>query len=158
MFPAGPAASQYDGSLALGASLAVAGIAMGSILIIVALVAWRWPDARLLLHPMHLLIIIAQALDGATTWVGVMNPFGLHLPVYEEQVFASRLILDHLGGFAYFLIKVILGIAIVAALEFAYQHTKSRLELQFTRLVQVALIVVSFIPVWNNVTNFIALM
>lgn len=152
------ASSQYDGLSALGASVAVAGIAIGIVLIVVAALAWRWPEARALLQPLHLLIIIAQALDGATTWVGVMNPFGLDLPVYEEQVFLSRLIMDHLGGFVYFMVKVVLGICIVAALEFAFQHTKTKQEKVFTRLIQVALIVISFIPVWNNLTNFLAIL
>jgi hypothetical protein len=148
---------QYDGALAIGASFAVSGIAIGILLVAVALMAWRWPEVRTLLHPLHLMIIIAQVLDGATTWVGVMNPFQLNLPHYEEQVLLSRLILDHFGGLVYFLIKVILGVLIVAALEFAFQHTRTKSEFLFTRLVQLALIIVSFIPVGNNLANFLAI-
>lgn len=157
VFLSGDPSRQYDGLSALGASVAVAGVAIGVVLIAVAALAWRWPEARAVLHPLHLLIIIAQALDGATTWVGVMNPFGLDLPNYEEQVYLSRLILDHLGGFVYFVIKILLGICIVAALEFAFRNTKTKTELRFTRLVQIALVVISFIPVWNNVMNFLAI-
>lgn len=158
VFSSGDASREYEGALALGASFAISGVAVGILLVVVALMAWRWPDVRTLLHPLNLLIIVAQVLDGATTWVGVMNPFDFHLPAYEEQVLLSRLILDHLGGFVYFMIKVLLGVLIVAALEFAFRHAKSRSEQVFTRVVQVALIVVSFIPVWNNVGNFMAVM
>ena len=157
MLLTGDPSRQYDGLLAIGASFAVSGIAIGSLLVAVALLAWKWPEARTLLHPLHLLIVIAQVLDGATTWVGVMNPFNLNLPAYEEQVLLSRIILDNLGGFVYFMIKLILGILIVAALEFAFQNTKTQGELVFTRLVQIALIVISFIPVGNNLSNFLAI-
>jgi uncharacterized membrane protein len=148
---------QGDGLAALGASLAIAGLALGLILIASVLLAQRWPETRRILYPMNLLIVIAQLLDGATTWIGVMNPFNLDLPNFEETVWLSRVILDNLGGFAYFIIKACLGVVIVGALEFAFRHARTWKEFAFARLVQLSLIVVSFIPVGNNVMNFIVL-
>lgn len=148
---------QGDGLAALGASLAVAGTALGLVIIASVALAQRWPEARRVILPMNLLIITAQLLDGATTWIGVVNPFRLDLPVYEEQVWLSRQILTQLGGFPYFVIKACLGIVIVAALEFAFRHAHTWREFAFARLVQLSLIVVSFIPVWNNLRNFLVL-
>jgi uncharacterized membrane protein len=142
---------------ALGASLAVAGIALGTILLASVLVAQRYPEARRVLYPFNLLIVLAQLLDGATTWIGVVNPFRLDLPVYEEQVWLSRIILDQLGGLWYFIIKACLALVIVAALEFAFRHAATWREFAFARLVQLSLVIVSFIPVYNNISNFLVL-
>lgn len=142
---------------ALLISLAIAGIVVGIVLIIAALLASRYPRARGFFHPLHLLILLTQVIDGSTTWVGVDNPFGLDLPPYRETVFISALIIDVFGGAVFFLLKVMLGILVVLALIAATEAAKTPKEQAITLLVQASLVVIGAIPVWNNTMNFLAL-
>ena len=150
-------ADRAEGIEAIAISFAMAGLALGVILAAAALLARRWPEARLLHAPLHLLILAGQLLDGATTWVGVENPFDLDLPPFREEVFLSGLVLETLGGFAYFVVKGLLGIAAVAGLSAARQGATRVQERAVVTLLALALAVIGFIPVVHNVVNFVAI-
>lgn len=145
-----------QGLIALGLSVSIVGIALGVILMAAAILAAHRPGVRAVYKPLNLLILIAQLMDGATTWVGVENPFGLAIPRYTETVALSAFLLDTLGGFPYFLIKVALGLVVIAAIEMAWRGAKKATERQATVVAQVALVVIGMIPVYNNVGNFVA--
>lgn len=146
-----------DGTEAILVSLALSGIALGVILVGAAIAAYWWPRARLFFLPLNVAVLAAQVIDGATTWVGVENPFGLDLPPYRETVFVSALIIDAFGGAFYFILKVLLGVLVVFALGAAWEVAQTRKEKIITLLVQVSLVVIGAIPVWNNISNFVRL-
>lgn len=151
-------ASSYDGHglLAIGAALALVGIGLGATFVAVALLAGRHPRVRMVLHPLNLAILVLQLLDGATTWVGVGNPFDLHIPPYEEQVLLSRVLIDLFGGGVYFVFKGVLAIIVIGALDMARRAARTAMERNMTHVVHLGIIVVGVIPVVNNMSNFIA--
>lgn len=150
--------SAYAGSglPALFMALALVGIAIGVLLVAVAVLSPYWPRARVVLTPLNMAIVVVQLLDGATTWVGVYDPFGFRLPPFQEQVFLSAWVIDTFGGAAFFVLKGVIALGVVAALDYAFRAASSLKERTATFAVQMAVFVAGMVPVVNNVNNFLA--
>ena len=147
----------YEWGAALLASAGLVAAVSVPVFVLAALLQRRVSALAGLLEPLNALIFVAQVADGATTWVGVGNPFGLHLPPFRETVFVSGLVIESLGGAVYFVLKCLLGVMVALALGLAFGQATGRRERITTRLVQVTLVVIGLIPVWNNVGNLVAL-
>ncbi len=150
------ASSHSQGLEALTLSIAIAAIAVGILFVLAYFLAPRHPHFAALFEGLNVLVVLSQVLDGATTWVGVENPFDLRIPRFQETVFVSGLIIKAFGGFVYFLLKTLLGVGVVLALSYARHTAPSTKERLLVLLVQLSLIVIGTIPVVNNTLNFLA--
>ncbi len=135
-------------------AVALVGVALGALLMATAALGNRYPRVRTLWRPAYLAIVVLQLLDGATTWVGVNDPFGFHLPPYQEQVLLSAYILETWGGLTFFIIKGLVGVVVVLALDHALRAASAAKERHLVRFVHVAVLGSALIPVVNNVNNF----
>lgn len=134
------------------------GIGVASITVVLGVAFFlraRSVHARGLFDPLHILILLTQALDGSTTWIGVVNPFGYDIPSFEETVFVSKVVIENFGGFVYYLLKIMLGIGVVLTLDVAERGAHRARDRNMVLLVQLALVVIGAIPVFNNTANFL---
>lgn len=156
MHGAGLADHAGSGLPALVMSVALVGLALGALLVVTAILAPRFPALRVMWKPLSIAIIVLQLMDGATTWVGVSDPFGFRLPPYKEQVYLSALVLEKLGGAYFLVIKGFVGIAVVYALDHARRAAVRSRERFTVQAVQVGILGIAVAPVVNNVGNFLA--
>ena len=151
---------QHESSATQGPeALAIsAAIAAGTVLFVLAVAAWgrtTQPHAGAFFDPLNFLILATQALDGSTTWVGVTNPFGLDLPPFQETVFISGLVIETFGGGVYYALKIVLGVGVVLTLSVAQAGAQRPRDGYLLLFVQLALVVIGAIPVFNNTANFL---
>lgn len=146
-------ATQGPEALAISAA-----IAAGTVLFVLVIAGWQRanePHAAAFFDPLNFLILATQALDGSTTWVGVTNPFGLDIPPFQETVFISALVIETFGGWVYYVLKIVLGIGVVLTLSVAGEGAQRARDSYLLLFVQLALVVIGAIPVFNNTANFL---
>ena len=63
------------------------------------------------------LVVGAHALDGATTWMVLRDPFGLGFKTFGEKNPVSQLLVDLSNGWPYFAVKLTLPILLLSLVK-----------------------------------------
>ncbi|MHB8586141.1 MAG: DUF63 family protein [Thermoplasmatota archaeon] len=99
---------------ALELTVAAAALAAVVWLIVRAIPIAELSEARL---PAAAAVFFGHALDGLTTWIGVRDPFGWGMGVYEEKNPASGFFLEIGNGWPFLVAKVVLPFILLVAVR-----------------------------------------
>lgn len=71
-------------------------------------------------------VILAHALDGATTWMAIRDPFGLGFDAFGEKNPVSKLLVDLSNGWPFFAVKLALPLVLLTVLKPEETSSRSR--------------------------------
>ena len=89
-------------------------------------------------------VVWAHALDGATTWMVLRDPFGMGFATFDERNPVSRALVETSNGWPYFAVKLALPLVLLALLNVEEHERRLRAFLLF------AVFVLGFGPGMSN--------
>lgn len=137
------AAPLVDVQAAAQAGLLLVLATVPAVLLAAAYVRLRKADP----FPAVLAVVWAHALDGATTWMVLRDPFGMGFASFGERNPVSRVLVETANGWPYFAVKLALPIVLLSLLKVEEHERRLRAFLLF------AVFVLGFGPGMSNLTQ-----